>query len=269
MAIRSILVAFVGIVIAGASAYATREYLSIQSAQAKVDPKAELTTVVVAATNINFSQPIEAQELSVIPWPRTALPPGAFQSTGALLPAPGKPPRRATRDFAKGEIILASKISGFGAKVTLVQGLDPSMRAMAVSVNAVTAVGGFVTPGDHVDVVLTQGSGQSLRTITILQDLRILGVDQSSDQSHDKPDVARTVTVQVTPEQGQILALAQRAGTLSLTLRAPGKAANGPPLASIRLRDILKDEAPVDTAKAGVTIKVRRGDKKVELVEVK
>ncbi|WP_127903637.1 Flp pilus assembly protein CpaB [Solirhodobacter olei] len=269
MAFRSILVALVGVVVAGVSAYATREYLSLQTAQAQVDPKAQLTTVVIAATNIDFSQPIEPQELKVIPWPRAALPPGAFQTTTALLPAAGRPPRRATRDFAQGELILASKVSGFGAKVTLVQSLLPNMRAMAIPVTAVTAAGGFVTPGDHVDIMLTQGSGSDLRTVTILQDIRILGVDQTSNQSHDKPDIAKTVTVEVTPDQGQVLALAQHAGTLSLALRAAGVAgAKKQPMASLRLADILQEKSPADVPNAGVTIKVHRGDKKVELVEV-
>lgn len=197
------------------------------------------------------------------------LPPSAFESTAALLPAPGSPAGRATRDFVKGEVILDSKVSGFGAKVTLVQSLDPDMCAMAISVSAATAVGGFVTPGDHVDVVLTQGHGNSLRTITILRDVRILGVDQSSDHCRGTPDVVRTVSVQVTPEQGQILALTQHVDTMSLTLRAAGVAANAPPLAPIRLNDILKDKSPVDSPTAGLTIKVRCGDQKVELVEVK
>lgn len=55
MAIRSILVALVGVEIAGASAFATQEYLTVQTAAEQVDPKAELTTIVVGATNINFA----------------------------------------------------------------------------------------------------------------------------------------------------------------------------------------------------------------------
>lgn len=268
MAFKSIFVAFVGVAIAGASAYATKEYGSIQSAQAQVNPAKQLTTVVIATTNIDFSQPIQAQDIKVIPWPRAALPPGAFESTKSLLPTAGGPPRRATRDFSRGELILASKVSGFGAKVTLVQSLKPNMRAMAIPVNAVTAAGGFVTPGDHVDIMLTQGGGDALRTVTILQNIRILGVDQTSNQNQNKPDIAKTVTVEVTPDQGQVLALAQRAGTLSLALRAAGPDQKDTPMASLRLSDILKEKSPVNQPKAGVTVKVRRGDKKVEIVEV-
>ena len=59
-----------------------------------------------------------------------------------------------------GEILLASKLSSFGDKVTLVQKLGENARAMAIKVDAVTAVGGFVTPGDYVDIDMTQGSKQ-------------------------------------------------------------------------------------------------------------
>ncbi len=85
--------------------------------------------------------------LQVMSWPRTALPPGAITELEMLVPAPGMPPRRATREMAQGELILASKVSAFGEKVTIVQSLGENTRAMAIKVEAETAVGGFVTPG--------------------------------------------------------------------------------------------------------------------------
>lgn len=270
MAFRSVLVALLGVAVAGASAFATREYMAVQTANASTDPAAELASVVVAATDIAYGQPIEPQSLSVIPWPKDALPQGAFHDTANLLPPAGQPPRRATRALSKGDLLLASKVSGFGEKVTIVQSLGPNERAMAIKVSAATAVGGFVTPGDSVDIVMTQGHDTTLRAITILQNIRVIGVDQVSDENHDQPDIARTVTVGVTPEQGQILALAEQAGTLSLTLRSNATAAKDEPLASIRLNDILRDTSPVEAPKvAGTTIKVHRGTEPVQLVEVK
>lgn len=269
MAVRSLLVALLGVAVAGGSAFATREYFTVQTAKAAGDSKADLTRVVIAATDIAVGHPIQSQTISVIPWPRDALPPGAYEATAGLLPAAGQPPRRATRNFAKGEIILASKLSDYGGKVTLVQKLTPGSRAMAIKVDAATAVGGFVTPGDFVDIVLTQGGGAKLRAATILQGIRILGVDQSSDQSQDKPNVARTVTVEVTPEQGQVLALAKDAGTLSLTLRATGAEPGEAQIAAIRLSDVLSETpAKALEKKASTTVKVRRGEKPVEFVEV-
>ena len=88
---------------------------------------------------------------------------------------------------------------------------------MAIEVDAVSGVGGFVTPGDRVDVVLTQGNNDNLRAVTILQNVRVIGVDQTSDEEKDQPGVARTITFEVSPADGQKLALAQKAGSLSLT----------------------------------------------------
>lgn len=267
MGIRSVLVALLGVAVAGGSAWGAREYLDQSRATAATDPEAALVSVVVAGRDIPFGQPIQPQMLQVMSWPRTALPPGAITDIATLVPAPGMPPRRATREMAQGELILASKVSGFGEKVTIVQTLGANTRAMAISVDAETAVGGFVTPGDAVDIVLTQGKDASLRAVTILQNIRVLGVDQQADQQADQPLVARTVTVEVTPEQSQTLALAQKAGTLSLSLRSLDNAEDRP-LESIRLSDILRETSPVEEPVAAkATVRVRRGSD-VEVVEV-
>lgn len=267
MGIRSVLVAMLGVAVAGGSAYGAREYLDQSRATAATDPAAALVSVIVAGRDIPFGQPIQPQMLQVLSWPRAALPPGAITDLDMLLPKPGMPPRRATREMAQGELILASKISDFGEKVTIVQSLGENARAMAIKVEAETAVGGFVTPGDSVDIVLTQGRDQTLRAVTILQNIRVLGVDQQADQQTDQPQVARTVTVEVTPEQSQTLALAQKAGTLSLSLRSLDNAEDQP-LESIRLSDILREKSPVEEPVAAkATVRVRRGSD-VEIVEV-
>ncbi len=138
---------------------------------------------------------------------------------------------------------------------------------MAINVNAQTGVGGFVTPGDNVDIVLTQGGGETLRAITILQNIRIIGVDQVADEQADNPNIARTVTVEVTPEQTQKLALAQRAGTLSLTLRALDDKEDSP-LNSTRLSDLLRDKSPLPENEIKPVVKIRRGVDKAEEVTV-
>lgn len=269
MGLRSIFVAVAGIALAGASAYATREYLTPGAASAVSEARTELATVVVASADIPFGQPILPQALTTIAWPRAAMPPGAFGDTTVLVPASGKPPRRATHDIAKGDFILASKISDFGDKVTIVQTLGPNLRAMAIKVEAETAVGGFVTPGDAVDIVLTQGRDADLSAVTILQNVRILGVDQDANVKRDQPEVVRTVTVEVTPEQGQVLALAQQAGTLRLSLRTLDDAQDAD-LQAVKLGDILRapapEAAPTEPVKVN-RIKVRRANA-VELVEL-
>ncbi len=252
MRLRSLLVAFLGIAVATGSAYAAREYLSGPRGKTADDPSSGLVQVVIAARDIPFGQAIQPQMLQVISWPQTALPPGAVTDLGQLLPAQGSDPRRATRSIAEGELVLASKVSDFGEKVTIVQSLGSNTRAVAIEVEAATAVGGFVTPGDYVDVVLTQGRDEGLRAVTILQGIRIVGVDQDADEKSETPEIARTVTVEVTAEQGQKLALAQKAGTLTLSLRTLDNAENSD-LEAVQLSDIILPEpAPVSEATVAV-----------------
>lgn len=247
MAVRSVLVALLGIAVAGASAYAARDYINTQTAAAKLQaaPVNDLVTIVVAVQDIPFGGDVGPQMLKLQTWPREALPIGAFTQMDEVVHASGEP-RRAKYAVPRGMPILASMVSGFGEKVTLVQALGPNRRAMAISVDATTAVGGFVTPGDKVDVLLTEGVGDALRTITILQDIKVLGVDQQSDQQMDTPGVARTVTVEVTPGDGQKLALAQKAGTLSLSLRTMTDVANAD-LDYTTLKDLVREQ-PVPAA---------------------
>ena len=238
----------------------------LTGAAVATDPASELVTIVVASQDIGYGQPIQAQNLRFELWPRKALPVGAYTEMGSLIPSDGGQPRRTKYALAAGDLILASKISNFGEKVTLVQNLGPNSRAMAIKVDAETAVGGFVTPGDSVDILLTQGSDEDLRSVTILQNIRVLGVDQDSDQQSDQPGVARTVTVEVSPMEGQKLALAQKAGSLSLTLRTLDNVIDQP-LEYTSLRDILQDKSPVAETVKKQTVTIRRANV-VEIVEI-
>ena len=258
MRFSSLITALVGLVVAGGSVYAARDYLETQRTVASSSEQSALVQVVVASRDITFGQAIESQLLTSMAWPREAVPPGSYFDYAALLPEAGNPPRRAKRNIAQGELILISKVSDFGEKVTIVQTLGPNSRATAIRVSAETAVGGFVTPGDFVDVLLTQGRNGELRTVTILQNIRVIGVDQQSDEESDSPQVSRTVTVEVTPEESQRLALAQQAGTLTLTLRTLD-AGIDEPLDSIRLSDVMRDLSPLPEDAPARTIKVRRG----------
>ena len=267
MDFRSVLVALVGVAVAGGSAYGAREYMTAQTAAATVtDPAMELVQIVVASQDIGFGLPIQAHLLRYESWPRKAVPLGAFTEIDALIAAEGGEPRRTKYALAAGDLLLASKVSGFGEKVTLVQNLGPNSRAMAIKVDAETAVGGFVTPGDTVDILLTQGDKNSMRTVTILQNIKVLGVDQDSNQQNDQPGIARTVTVEVSPEGGQKLALAQKAGSLSLTLRTLDSVIDQP-LEFTSLRDLLQDMSPVPVTEKKETVTIRRANV-AEVVEI-
>jgi pilus assembly protein CpaB len=117
-----------------------------------------------------------------------------------------------------------------GDRGFLAAALGPGMRAITIPVSAKTGVGGFVFPGDHVDLMLTQtvrgeGGGEPLKTTeTILRNVRVLATDQSTETSvEDGKTIVRgfrTVTLEVTPKIAEKIQVAQTIGTLSLSLRS-------------------------------------------------
>ena len=267
MRTRSIFVALLGLAVAGGSVFAAREFLNVTPVAALNNEAPELVSVIVAGKDIPFGKEIEAHMLTTISWPRSAVPSGVFTDYSRLIPQDGQEARRAKRALSQGELLLMSKVSKFGEKVTIVQTLGVNTRAMAIKVDATTAVGGFVTPGDRVDIVMTQGKSTNMRAVTIMQNIRIIGVDQISDEQSNTPEVARTITVEITPAQGQKLALAQKAGSLSLSLRTLD-AAIDEPLDSVRLSDLMREKSPVVEDKTTSTrIKVRRGTD-IKIVEI-
>lgn len=253
----------VGLGVAVGAVQFAQTQLAQSQAEAAVVGK---VAVVVVAEDIPFGQTIERHMLTTIPWDADTVPSGVFTSFSDVVPDEGSEFRRATRALSQGEFLLASKVSGFGEKVTIVQTIADGHRAMAIEVDAQSGVGGFVTPGDFVDIVLTQGRDESLRAVTILQNIRVVGVDQQADEELDTPGIARTVTVEVTPQQSQRVALAQKAGQLSLSLRG----LNGNedmPLESLRLSDLMQDMSPVEQGPAPI-VRVRRSATTVEEVPI-
>lgn len=267
MRIGSLLLAVLGVAVAGGSVLVAREYVDTQADNALQNAAPSVVSVIVASTDISYGQAIEPQMLTSIQWPADSVPPGVFTQYEALVGNDEIEARRAKTKFSQGELILTSKVSEPGEKVTIVQTLGKNTRAMAIKVSAETAVGGFVTPGDTVDVVLTQGRQADLRAVTILQNIRIIGVDQDADDENDQSNIARTVTVEVSPEQGQKLALAQKAGTLSLSLRTLDGVEDAP-LESIKLSDLLREVSPVEEGKKAITVKVRRGTDTAKEIDV-
>lgn len=113
--------------------------------------------------------------------------------------------------------------------------IDPDMRAMSVSVKADTMAGGFITPGDRVDVILSytprlSRSAQEYAdkyvsryaSQTVLSNVKVLAVDQSAKEENREAKIAKTVTLEVSQEGAQILALADSMGEITLALRRIG-----------------------------------------------
>jgi pilus assembly protein CpaB len=176
--------------------------------------------VVVAKTKLRFGNELTPDNLKVVVWPADALPEGSFSSVPDLLEGASR--RVALRAIEPNEPVTKLKVSGFGGKASLSNVITPGMRAVSIRTNEQLAVAGFVLPGDRVDVMLTREDKEGSRapmTHILLQDVRVLAVDQVIEGQAEGPKIVDTVTVEVTIEQVQKLILAQRVGTITLTLR--------------------------------------------------
>jgi pilus assembly protein CpaB len=190
-------------------------------ANRKAEPASH--TIVVADKALRFGDELKAVSLREVPWPEGALPAGAFGRIAELTSSK----RIALMPIDTNEAILSSKITGPGQRATLSALLGDGMKAVTVRVNDVEGVAGFVLPGDHVDVLLTRtGEKNTAINDVVIQDVRVLAIDQVADERTDKPSVVKAVTLEVDATDGQKVALASTVGTLSLLLRKAGELAD-------------------------------------------
>jgi pilus assembly protein CpaB len=187
-------------------------------------PKTVRGTIVVAAQPLPFGTVLGPDNLVEMAWPADAVPEGAFATRTELLEG-GR--RVALAPLHKNEPILVSKVTGPNQRASLSTLIEDGMRAVSVRVDEVRGVAGFVLPNDRVDVVVTRGEGGSgsgpAFADVLLQNVRVLAVDQQAGDNRDKPTVARAVTLELAPAQAQKIILAQGVGRLSLVLRQPGE----------------------------------------------
>lgn len=129
--------------------------------------------------------------------------------------------------IASGEPLTIERVVKPGERGFLAVVLSPGKRAVSVPVTATTGIAGFIFPGDRVDVILTHAidkKGDNERTRraseTVLTDVRVLAVDQQTDDQNAKASIAKTVTLELSPKQAEIVFLIQELGRLSLSLRS-------------------------------------------------
>ena len=188
-------------------------------AHKKAEPPAH--TIVVASQPLRFGDDISARALREVPWPSDALPAGAFSKISELT----ADKRVVVMPIEVNEAVLSTKITGPGQRATLSATLQSEMKAVTIRVNDVEGVAGFVLPGDHVDVVMSRSDQNVATNDVVIQNARVLAIDQLADERADKPSVAKAVTLEVDVASGQKLALASTVGTLSLMLRKAGELA--------------------------------------------
>jgi len=220
MRLRGLLMLGVALILAVIAVFVARNVMQKQVQPIVQQQSIPLTTVVVARTRLDFASRIGPEHLTQVQWPADNVPAGTFKTTSELL-KPGED-RVVLRSIEVGEPIFANKISGSGQRASLSSIIGDDMRAMTVRVNDVIGVAGFVLPGDRVDILLTRDNGQNQNIMIndiLLQNIRVLGVDQSASDRLDKPVVVKAVTVEVNPLQAQKLTLASSVGSLTMALR--------------------------------------------------
>nr|WP_237437324.1 Flp pilus assembly protein CpaB [Alteraurantiacibacter aestuarii] len=182
----------------------------------------ETVQIVVATQPLEYGTALSDQNLRLQYWPAASVPQGAFLTVDAAL----QDRRVAIRPIVPGEPVLASKVSGADGRATLAALVPAGMRAVSLPVDAIRGVAGFVVPGSSVDVILTRriaGGGarnEDLRSDVILENVQVLAVDQTVDDTEGEPRVSQTATVAVSLVDAQRLAVAQGVGTVSLALRS-------------------------------------------------
>lgn len=242
----------------------SREPVAVAAAApVEAEPMAK---VLVAAKDLQPGQRLTEADLEWKDWPIDevnpafitdgSVPTGSPDAAAATAPAADKPEgavatvARAATNLATGgakadyvgsvvrepilagEPIISRKIVRAGDSGYMAAYLEPGMRAMAIRVTVETAAGGFILPGDRVDVVLTRetnlanaGTAESERTkfssATVMQNIKVLAIDQSTRAGDDEQTViGATATLEVSPRDAEALALAKSEGELSLILRS-------------------------------------------------
>ena len=203
----------ISLLLAVAAAWVANRWLIAQSASSDTGPST--AAVMTAAIDIPLGTKIEPRHVAAIQMLADTAPDGAFKDVAAIE---GK---IALTEMVKGEILLAARFADQGAGSTLAAVVGDNMRAVSVRVNDVVGVGGFLLPGNRVDVVAAYRDRQDTLSETVVQNVKVLAVDQSAANDKNEPVVVRAVTLEVTPEDAEKLILAEQRGSIQLALRNP------------------------------------------------
>jgi len=212
---RVILVVVVAILLALLASVGIYRYLS-EKGRAVEEARLKTVGIVVAVVDIPVGATINANQVALTAWPKDLYPKDSFSDLKSVVG------RAVRRDFLRGEPIVASKLvpsdKGSGLLSLIV---NEGKRAFTIRVNEVVGVGGFIVPDTRVDVILTTSppGGNERVSKIILENMLVLAVGQIVEQKENKPITVNTVTLSVTPEEAEKLALASNDGTIQLVLR--------------------------------------------------
>jgi pilus assembly protein CpaB len=190
------------------------------------------TDVLVAANDINLGDSVRADDLKWQQWPVEGITPGLI-TRGAQPDAPTSLSGAVARaPFIAGEPIKEQKLIKVSEGGVMAAILPSGMRAISTPIREETAAGGFILPNDRVDVILSHkiqvGSKEEPVSEAILRNIRVLAIGQEiENKDGEKVATGKTATLELTPPQAEILALAQSMGDISLSLRSLADATPG------------------------------------------
>lgn len=188
-------------------------------------PKQVTTKILVATHGLPAGQFLQPNDLEWQPWPQDAINPSYIVSGARSVDDLVGSVVRAS--ISGGEPITDDRLIKKGDRGFLSAIMAPGTRAVTVQLQQNAGLGGLVLPGDHVDVVLTavvpstgQNEPEHKASETVLEDIRVIAIDQKMSDMSNETVMARTATLEVTPKQAEILALINEMGKISLTLRS-------------------------------------------------
>jgi len=178
------------------------------------------TFVVVAARSLPTGVRLKAADLKVVPWPASNMVPGGFSTVEAVVN------RGLLSGVVENEPVVESKLARADQGAGLPSAIPAGMRAMSVKVNDVIGVAGFLDPGTRVDLMVTIRKKEDSTSRTVVSNVEVLTAGTRYDQQKPKdtkttPASTAVVTLLVSPEDAERIALAQAEGQIMLSLRNP------------------------------------------------
>lgn len=216
---RALIMLAVALVLGGITVFLVNSFLKSEVGDKGRVQRMHTVPVVVAAQDLKSGTKLAALMLKTVDWPADTAPEGVYGDVATVM---GEKPPVLLQETKRGEVMLPYKLSPHGARGGLPAHIPEDMRAATIPVSEITGVAGFIAPGDFVDVLHTSAAGRPDAlpvTRVLMQNIKVLGVDQVNSEDDAKPKIVNAITLLVNPESGQRLTLALATGSLSLLLR--------------------------------------------------
>jgi len=252
---RGLMLVVLSLIMGVGAAYTANRWVA---AQVVGDAKADGTLVVAAAMAIPYGTKVEKRHIKYVEIPNDVAPTGFFTAEDDVIGTVS------TTAITRGEILIADRFAAHETGSTLAALVSENMRALTVRVNDVIGVAGFLLPGNRVDILSSRKEGtRRAVTETILRNIKVLAVDQTASTEKNEPVIVRAVTLEMTPEETEVLVKARTEGEIQLTLRNPLESEPEPEPepepAPVKKRVVAKK--PSRPANTSTTVTVIRGTK--------